>query len=178
MHTGEEWFSLGWQHYLVLAVLLLVYLFLVFANKLPKMSSFKDFVDVINTSGGHIVLLALFTWWSIKIAMQFFYHTMGLPGDSVPKHDALVSQGIQFVTGTLVGSFLGALLKTMSGGKANGVVPLTETPAPAIQAMLDLTAKREAEATAAPAGAPAKPIGFVGNRGVHGDLGTNNRSRA
>jgi hypothetical protein len=120
MHTGEEWFQLGWQQYAVFGILVAVYLVLTFANKLPAMDAFKNFLDAINSAGGHIFILSIFTLLSIKVSMQFIYHTMGLPGDVVTKNQAVIGQGISYVTGVLTGSFLGALLKTMSGGKANG----------------------------------------------------------
>jgi hypothetical protein len=126
MHTGEEWFSLHLPQYIMLAVLFLGYMVLTFSDRLPKMSSFKDFLDAVNSAGGHIFLLTLLTLWSIKIAMQFFYHILSLP-DVMTKDQAIVTAGITFVQGTLAGTFIGALLKTMSGGKANGT---TLPPAP------------------------------------------------
>jgi hypothetical protein len=121
MHTGEEYFQLGWQQYTVFGVLLVAYLLLTFANKLPSIGVFKDFLDAINSAGGHILILSIFTLLSIKVSMQFIYHTMNLPTDLITKNQAVIGQGISYVTGVLSGSFLGALLKTMSGGKANGV---------------------------------------------------------
>jgi hypothetical protein len=111
------------EAYLALAVLLAAYLFLAFTRRLPTMQSFKDLADVINTAGGHILLLSVFTIFSIRIAMHFIYFTMDLPGDTITKAQAEISVGISFVTGTLAGTFIGALLKTMSGGKANGIPP-------------------------------------------------------
>lgn len=116
--TGEEQFFFGWKELAVLVAVLIVYLILVFANKLPSMSAFKEFADVINTAGGQIVVLGLFSWWSIKIAMQYFYHILAIQSDAITKQDAIIMAGVTFVTGTLVGTFTGALLKTMSGGKA------------------------------------------------------------
>jgi hypothetical protein len=119
-HTGEEWFQLQWPQYAILAAVLATYLLLSFTNKLPSMQAFKDFADVINSAGGNIILLSLFTAWSIKIAMQFFYHILALTSETISKQDAIVTTGIAFVTGTLVGTFAGALIKTLTGGKANG----------------------------------------------------------
>lgn len=112
-----------WQHWLALTILLAAYLILSFANKLPRMGAFKDFLDAVNSAGGHIFFLLLLTIWSIKIAMQFFYHMIALPPEAFDKQQALITAGITFVQGTLAGTFIGALLKTMSGGKANGVAP-------------------------------------------------------
>lgn len=123
MHTGEEWFVFGWREYGILAALLITYLLLVFTKNLPTMASFKDFTDTINTAGGHIVLLSLFSGWFFVTAMRFFLHVLGLPDDVITKHDAIIMTGVGFLTGTAFGGAWGALIKTMSGGKANGTTP-------------------------------------------------------
>jgi hypothetical protein len=123
MHTGEEFFQITWQGYVLIGLFVAGWLFLAATKRLPAMQGFKDFADVINSAGGNIILLALFTAWSIKIAMQFFYHLLALPEAQLSKADAIVTAGIAFVTGTLVGTFAGALIKTLTGGKANGGGP-------------------------------------------------------
>lgn len=130
MHPGEETFRFSWPEYLILGTFLCTYLLLVFTNKLPSMVAFKEFADTINSAGGHIILLSLFTLYSIKITMQLFYHVLGLPGDLIPKQEALINMVMNFATGVLCGTFIGALIKTMSGGQANAKPPLTvvETP--------------------------------------------------
>jgi len=122
-HTGEEFFTWAWPQYAILAALLICYMVLSFRNKLPPMSAFKEFLDSVNSSGGHIFILLILTVWSIRIAMQFFYHLMGLPEDVIGKNQAIQTAGITFVQGTLAGTFIGALLKTMSGGKAETTEP-------------------------------------------------------
>jgi hypothetical protein len=123
MHTGEDFFTWAWPQYAIIAAVLCCYMLLALRNKLPPMSAFKDFLDSVNSSGGHIFLLLILTVWSIRIAMQFFYHLMSLPQEMVDKNSAIITAGITFVQGTLAGTFIGALLKTMSGGKANGGGP-------------------------------------------------------
>ena len=120
IHTGEEWFRIGWQEYTAVGILILVYLILVFANKLPSMASFKDFADTINSAGGHIILLSIFSGWFFISAMRFFFHSLSLPDEVITKHDALVMNAVSFLTGSAFGGAWGALIKTMSGGKANG----------------------------------------------------------
>jgi hypothetical protein len=120
MHTGEEWFRIGWQEYTAVGLLILVYLILVFSNKLPSMASFKDFADTINSAGGHIILLSIFSGWFFISAMRFFFHSLSLPDEVITKHDALVMNAVSFLTGSAFGGAWGALIKTMSGGKANG----------------------------------------------------------
>jgi len=126
MHTGEELLSWSWPQYALIAALIGSYLVLSFANKLPSMATFKEFADIINTAGGNILLLTLLTVWSIKIAMQFFYHLLALPQDQFDKASSIITAGITFVQGGLTGMFIGALIKTLTGGKANGNPP----PAP------------------------------------------------
>jgi hypothetical protein len=128
MHTGEEFFIWHWPQYLLIAALLVSYLVLAFAGKLPSMTAFKEFADIINSSGGNILLLTLLTVWSIKIAMQFFYHLLGLPADQFDKANSIITAGITYVQGGLSGMFIGALLKTLTGGKA--ATPPTTGAAP------------------------------------------------
>lgn len=122
-HSGEEWFQIGWQQYAFLATILVVYLVLVFSNRLPTMESFQKFTDTINSAGGHIIILSLFSGWFFLTAMRFFLHVLGLPDETITKHDAIIMTGVGFLTGTAFGGAWGALIKTMSGGKANGGVP-------------------------------------------------------
>lgn len=130
-HTGEEWFQFGWPQYIALVVIALVYLLLVFRNKMPSMNSFKDFVDAINTAGGHILVLTLFSLYFFRTAMRFFFHVLGLPDEVVTKQNAVIMTGIAFLTGTAFGGAWAALIKTMTGGKANGEAPSpTNSPAP------------------------------------------------
>ena len=122
-HTGEDFFTWSWPQYALIAGIIGSYLILSFANRLPSMQAFKDFADTINTAGGNIILLSLLTIWSIKIAMQFFYHLLGLPPDQFDKVSSIATAGITYVQGGLSGMFIGALIKTLTGGKANGGPP-------------------------------------------------------
>ena len=119
MHSGEEWFTFNWQQYAVFGALLLTYLLLVFSRRLPAMSSFQEFADTINTAGGHIVILSLFSAWFFLTAMRFFFHVLGLPEETITKQNAVIMTAIAFLTGTAFGGAWGALIKTMSGGKAS-----------------------------------------------------------
>ena len=173
MHTGEEWFQIGWQGYAVLGTLLFVYLVLVFTRRLPSMASFKDFADTINSAGGHIIILSLFSGWFFVSAMRFFFHVLGLPDEVITKHDAIIMTGVGFLTGTAFGGAWGALIKTMSGGKANGSGDSSAAPAatPAPGILPSALGPAFTVSPATPTG--ARPIGDVGDRGAHGDLGTN-----
>jgi hypothetical protein len=127
MHTGEDFFIWSWPQYVLIGSLIASYLVLSFANRLPSMSSFKEFADIINSAGGNILLLTLLTVWSIKIAMQFFYHLLGMDATQFDKASSIVTAGITFVQGGLSGMFIGALIKTLSGGKAVNGPPAPDT---------------------------------------------------
>jgi len=103
--------------------LILLYLLAARFKLLPSMQSLKDFVDAFNSAGMHIVLLSAFSAWSVMIAVRYIYHVLTLPQETLTKGEAMIAVGISFVTGQLSGQFIGALLKTMSGGKANGAPP-------------------------------------------------------
>jgi len=118
----------NWYHFGALCVLALLYLLAARLRLLPSMQGFKDFADTFNSAGMHILLLSIFSGWSITIAVRFIYHILTLPQDTLSKGEATIAVGISFVTGSLAGTFIGALLKTMSGGKANGNTP----PPPAV----------------------------------------------
>lgn len=118
---GFSWTRLAlWGTVTAMLVVLLVW------DKFPTMRNFKDFLDALNSSGGHIVILASFSLYFFNAAMQLFYNTLNLPEDFVTKNQALIAQGYQFVTGMAFGGAWAALLKTMTGGKADGgTVPAT-----------------------------------------------------
>ena len=127
MSGSEGLYQFGRWDYLVFAVFIAIYLFLVLTNKLPSIESFSKFVAVFNSVGGNILLLALFTFYAIRIAMRMFYHLLNLSEAVMSKDQAIVTAVIAFVTGTLVGNFSGALLKTMTGA---GGTPAQETKQP------------------------------------------------
>jgi hypothetical protein len=129
MHSGEEWFQAGWPEYLFLIAFVVIALTLIFMKRGPTMKAFQDFVDTINTAGGHIVILTIFTGWFFVSAMRFFFHTLGLPDEVITKHDAIIMNAVSFLTGSAFGGAWGALIKTMSGGKANGSTPPPVNPA-------------------------------------------------
>jgi hypothetical protein len=140
MHTGEEFFFWSWPQYTLIAALILCYMVLSFANRLPSMNAFKEFADIINSSGGNIILLSLLTVWSIKIAMQFFYHLLGLPAEQFDKANSIITAGITYVQGGLSGMFIGALIKTLTGGKAvNGPPNAADTLTPTLTPEKEVT---------------------------------------
>lgn len=124
MSTGEQFFTWGWPHFLLIGSLMGMYLLLSFRNKLPPMSAFKEFLDAVNSAGGHIFILLILSIWAIRIEMQFIYHVIALPDEDFSKHNSVIMVGLSAVQAGLAGTFTGALLKTMSGGKAETVPPI------------------------------------------------------
>lgn len=121
--TIENPFLFSWQEYAIWGTLIAVWMFMVYTKRLPSIETFKSFVDAINSAGGHILLLALFSIYFFKVSMQYIYHVLNLPDDVVSKQNAIIMVGIGFVTGTAFGGSWAALLKTMTGAKANGTTP-------------------------------------------------------
>jgi len=117
-----------WYHFAAFCGLVIIYLIAARLKLLPSIQGFKDFADAFNSAGMHILLLSLFSAWSTTIAVRYIYYILTLPGDTLTKGQATIAVGITFVTGSLSGTFIGALLKTMSGGKANGSTPPPTTP--------------------------------------------------
>jgi hypothetical protein len=120
MTNTDNFLTWNWQQYAVIFLLMLCYMVLAFRNKLPPMSAFKDFLDSINSAGGHIFILLVLSVWSVRIEMQYIYYVIGLPDMAFDKHSSVIMVGLSAVQAGLAGTFIGALLKTMSGGKANG----------------------------------------------------------
>ena len=119
-----------WYHFAAFCGLLIIYLIAARLKLLPSIQGFKDFADAFNSAGMHILLLSLFSAWSITIAMRYIYYVLTLPGDTLTKGQATIAVGMSLVTGGLTGTFIGALLKTMSGGKANGSGPAPPASTP------------------------------------------------
>jgi hypothetical protein len=92
---------------------------LISTKRLPALASIKGFVDTVNSPGGHILILSLFSIYFFKVAVQLFYQIMFLPDETISKHDAIITAGITFVTGTAFGAAWSALLTSMTGKGGN-----------------------------------------------------------
>lgn len=92
-------------------------------GKLPSIDVFSKLMDLANTKGGNIFILSLFSAFGIFASVRMLYYLVQLSVDGKLQQDnsfALLS--ISFMTNTITGAFIGALLKTMSG-EANGNPP-------------------------------------------------------
>lgn len=92
--------------------------FLVFwwFGKLPTIETFTKLVDTLNTRGGNILILLVLSAFGMFASVRMLYYLVQLSVDGRLQQDnsfALLS--ISFLTNTITGAFIGALLKTMSG---------------------------------------------------------------
>lgn len=85
-------------------------------EKLPSMQSIQDFVALVNSRGGNIVILAGGSIYFFKWSMFLFMKLLNMVKDGTIKQDnAFALMAIQFVTTAAFGGVAGALLKTMTG---------------------------------------------------------------
>jgi len=161
MHEGETLYTLSLWDALILFAFVGIWLVLVLTRRSPSISSFREFVNLLNSRGGNILILMAATFYAFRAAMRLFYHVIGMISEGkLDEKSAVMMMALAFVTGTVFGQFSGALLKTMTGhesdssappaspangnGDAAAAVP-TSAPTPGIPTM----------ATAATPGAPA-----------------------
>jgi len=116
LHDYEAYFSFSTREAVVLVVFVLVWLLLQLTGKGPKMQSMRDFVNLINTRGGNILLLAAFGWYFFNVSMRLFYHTIALmAAKQLDTQNAVALMALQFCTTSAFGGAFGAMLKTMTG---------------------------------------------------------------
>ena len=101
------------------AYLLVVVPILMWFNKLPAISTVGRMAALLNTSGGHIMLLGFFSFLFFVSAARYIYFTIPMiqVGKVVPE-GAWYQMGMSFFTSTAFASCFGALLKTLTGEKA------------------------------------------------------------
>jgi hypothetical protein len=124
VHEGESLYLANKWDLIALGIFTIFLMLLIFSDRVPSIGVIREFVEIINTRGGNILLLAFFVWIFFRSAMLFIYHVMAMaqaPGDMVDKAQAVVTSGLGFVTGSAFGGAFGALLKTMNPST-------TETP--------------------------------------------------
>jgi hypothetical protein len=118
LYLANKWDLIGFG---VLAAFLIV---LIFSDRIPSIGTIREFVEIINTRGGNILLLGFFVWIFFRSAALFIYHVMALADQAGPidKAQAVITSGLGFFTGSAFGGAFGALLKTMNPSQV-------ETPA-------------------------------------------------
>lgn len=85
-------------------------------GKFPSSAEFTHWLDALNTRGGNILILFIGTLLGTSATMRLFYYIIQLSVDGkVMQDNAFALMGLTFLSGTITGGFLGALLKTMTG---------------------------------------------------------------
>jgi hypothetical protein len=103
---------------------------LALANKLPTVQGFSEFVHILNTPGGLILVLGVMTMVFFEAAIRMFYHCIYLVTQGkLDEKSAVLMMGIQFVTGAAFGGAAGVLYKTMDGSSKSSPPP-ADTPKP------------------------------------------------
>lgn len=86
------------------------------AEKMPSTQGWHDALASLNSRGGNILILSLFSVYFFHHAMTLFYHLLDMVQNNQLKPDnAFALMALQFASATAFGGFSGALLKTMTG---------------------------------------------------------------
>ena len=103
-----------WDVYIVLVVV--VYVFLSIAGKLPAVESIRRFISTLDDRGGNIVVLVIFSGWFFTVSIRLFYYAIGLISENkLDAKDAILMMALTWVTGSVFGGSFGAFLKTLNG---------------------------------------------------------------
>jgi type IV secretory pathway VirB6-like protein len=94
----------------------LLWAFMQWHQKMPSTTSIQEFVAVVNSRGGNILVLAAASVYFFKYSMYVFMHLLSMVRDkSISESNAFGLMAIQYVTTSAFGGAMGALLKTMTG---------------------------------------------------------------
>lgn len=99
-----------------IAIIVVAFAALAWFDKLPSIDAFTRFVEVWNTRGGNIVILAACTLISAWASVRMFIWVIDLSAHKLITLDNVFAvSSLNWLTGFLTAGFLGALLKTMDG---------------------------------------------------------------
>ena len=158
MSPGESLYTFNWQDHALVAVLVLVWLALLYSRRAPSIDSVRQFVNLFNSRGGNILVLLWCTIYSFRVAMRLFYHLIELVASGkIDQKDGIVQVAIAFATATVFGMFSGALIKTMTGHEGEYTSPAPGSNgngAPAPPAASPAAPAAATPAAAVPAGWP------------------------
>lgn len=122
MYTIWTGFS---DHFVVWAPMMFfvsLWVFMQWHGRLPSTDSIQEFITMLNSRGGNILVLTCLSMYFFKYAVYLFFHLLQLTREGkITPDNAFALMAVQFLTTTAFGGFSGALLKTMTG----------ESPAPA-----------------------------------------------
>ena len=101
---------------LPIALLIVLWAFMQWHQKLPSTESIQNLATVLATKGGNIMILTGMGFVFFFAGLRLIYYCLSLSIDGkVSTDNAVMMLAITFVTGTAYGGTQGALLKTMTG---------------------------------------------------------------
>lgn len=118
-----------WDVYFVLIGIVVTFVVLQWAKKLPSPAAVQEVLAALNSRGGNILILSAFSVYFFHDAISLFYNLLEqVKAGTLKPDNAYALMALQFVTTTAFGGFSGALLKTMTGESSKARV--TDSPAP------------------------------------------------
>lgn len=127
-------------HNVELIVVIVGFLLLLLANRLPSAQGFSQFVGVMNSRGGNIlILLGMVVYFTGKGIQLFYYALELIRYKQLTPDNAILLMGLTWITSQMGGGAMGALLKTMTGSDSlarasdtngNGNAKPQPTPSP------------------------------------------------
>src|SRR5882757_1234764 len=92
---------------------------LLWNDKMPSITSMMRLLAALNTKGGNLLMLSVFTSLFAIISIRTYLYIIDLSVNGKLNQDnTFALQAIAWVTGGLTTGFMGALLKTMTGDEA------------------------------------------------------------
>jgi hypothetical protein len=120
-----------WTHVelLVVVVVLIVAAGLFSHYRLwPAIASIRDLADLMNTKGGVILLLGVFSAVFFFAGMRWLYWTtMLIVHKDITPDNAVIGMGFSWISGAAFGSSFGAMLNSMKGEAAPPPITATTT---------------------------------------------------
>lgn len=109
-------------------------------GKFPSAESVGKFMSGFDSRGGQVAILCVFSLLGTFASLRLMYYIIQLSVDGKLQQDnsyALLS--VQFVSNTITGAFIGALLKTMGGDAAHATIAATAATAATAAAVKETT---------------------------------------
>jgi hypothetical protein len=111
---------LGHIDYLAGMVVFFSVFVLLITKRMPSVEGFEHFLASLNSKGGNIAILSLFTYMSLVQTVRWFYHILGMiHANQLTEGNSFATLGAQFLTTTAFGMFAGALISTLTGLKTD-----------------------------------------------------------
>lgn len=96
--------------------LLFIFISLLWFKKLPSTEGWREFLHSLDSKGGNVLILVLFSLYSATQSIKLLWHLIYLVQKGQLKGDEGVTQvAVAFVTTNLASGFIGALIKTLTG---------------------------------------------------------------